>query len=103
MKVLYACTPYTQQKFENLARNTSTITYKEFVVVFSAMDSLLNYYELRTYSVHYTQHQKKVTPIFLRSCDYDNQAKFQRFCGTLVIREFTIERNSFKCKKDIFF
>ena len=75
MKVLYACTPYTQQKFENLARNTSTITYKEFVVVFSAMDSLLNYYELRTYSVHYTQHQKKVTPIFLRSCDYDNQAR----------------------------
>ena len=76
MKVLYACTPYTQQKFENLARNTSTITYKEFVVVFSAMDSLLNYYELRTYSVHYTQHQKKVTPIFLRSCDYDNQVNF---------------------------
>ena len=45
------------------------------LVICSAMDTLLNQYELKICFVHYTQSQKKVTPIFLRSCDYDNQAQ----------------------------
>ena len=69
-------------------------------VIYSAMDNLLYKYELKTCFVHYTQHQKKVTPIFLRSCDYDNQAHNTH--DTHRVNEWTLPLRNGTKKRVIF-